>query len=434
MSILPLHEQLFDSKYERAFFKWWRQFFSLHELESSRTLQWVFGATLLTYFITFDKWFFQDTITKEAFADGLSRCWPYFQSCTEWHILQTLPHGYSQPILYMVLFGLLALAVFLMHKKDWVLAQMVALPLFLWHFLMVFVLTQQYAANYEYFLFLFGFILFFLPHKEFFLKVSLALLYFCAATLKLNDGWLLGTYFSAMKGGLPIFGENMIPVWTNLVILMQIVGVWFLFCKNKLVQRLTLFFFATFHLYSGVLVGYMYPVTVFPTLMILFGAWYRHAETPLDKRAIPGFVLITAMVIIQFTPFMVEGDHRSTLEANKYGLFMFEANHQCDSTAVFTLVDGRTETKHWQTDSARFRCDPYKYFTKMQHICTYNDVPVQSASWTFDHSINGGPFMRIVDEDDACGLEYKPFEHNEWIKIEKDNPEIIGYPVENHYR
>jgi hypothetical protein len=115
-----------------------------------------------------------------------------------------------------------------------------------------------------------------------------------------------------------------------------------------------------------------------------------------------------------------------------YGLYMFESNHQCVSQATVHRADGTTENLRDESTSARDRCDPYSYWFRIHTLCS-RDESIDHVAWTFDHSINGGPFLRIVDVQDACILKYHPFRHNEWIMTEKDAPEMRGHPVENIY-
>ena len=134
----------------------------------------------------------------------------------------------------------------------------------------------------------------------------------------------------------------------------------------------------------------------------------------------------------QLLPIIISGDEKLTMEGNKYGLYMFEANHQCVLNIQLHYRGGDTTSYKSSSISARQRCAPYRAWFNLRQVCERN-TNVESIAFTYDHSINGGPFLRIVDEKDACQLTYKPFSHNVWIKTMKDNPEIVGYPVENIY-
>ncbi len=418
---------------ERIFINAYRRIFSLHELEENPILHWVFGASMLGYFLAFHAWIDSAVVTIDAYARGTHLCWPYFQSCGEWYFLRALPFGYTQTFLYMALFGSFALTIYFMHKKEWVLAHLLLTLSFIWHALVAFVLTYSVAGNYDYYLAFLSAVLLFLPHKEFFLKLVFVLLYFLSTATKIHETWILGSYFSALKTGLPFFPDWSIPLWTNLIMFMEMVAGWFLLSRNWFLQRSVLVFFVAFHLYSGLLVEYRYPATVLPLLLILFGPFYRFTPVALDRRSLAGWLLILLMCAGQSVSHLIPGDEKLTLEGNKLGLYMFEANHQCISSVEIQFKDGTKKSQRDETRSARARCDPYRFWFPLKTLCTRNQDRIESIRWTLDHSINGGPFLRIVDTSDACVLTYQFLSHNAWIKTESDNPTIMGYPVENIY-
>jgi hypothetical protein len=427
-----LSKRIFDSDIEQKLIRWYRRIFSVHELEESTVLQFVFGATLLSHLITFSQWSSSTMTTVDAYQNGMHLCWPYFQGCGRLLWLHTLPEGYSQPTLYMIFFGLFLFIAYCMYRKDWLMAHIVLVPAFLWHTYVIFVLTQAMTGNYEYYLFVFTGILLFLPHKEYFLKLSVVSFYVMSTMAKIHEAWILGTYFSALKTGLPLFPDWSIPLLTNTVIFMEMVGSWFLMSRRWQLQRSVLAFFVFFHLYSGIIVGFRYPTIVLPTMFILFGPLYRHTAPPSTRRSIAGWLCIALLFTIQCVPKLIPGDEKLTLEGNMYGLYMFESNHQCVSQATVHRADGTTENLRDESTSARDRCDPYSYWFRIHTLCS-RDESIDHVAWTFDHSINGGPFLRIVDVQDACILKYHPFRHNEWIMTEKDAPEMRGHPVENIY-
>lgn len=428
----PFRNQIFTSHAEQKFFSKYRSFFSIAEIEKSFLLQWVFGALLLTYFVTFFHYAQTGHTTVQAFVQNAYLCWPHWQSCGEYYFLSNLPYGHTQGILYTFLFFIMLLTVGSIWKKDWVLAHMLLSILFIWKFFVVFFYTGMGGGNFDYFDLIFSIVLLGLPHKLFFLKVCFALLYFLAATIKIHEGWILGTYFTQLKTGLPIFPDSLTPLFTNAVIFMQIIGTWFLLSSTKVWQRAAVFYFLTFHLYSGVIVFYRYMISTVPMLLILFGPRYTPTPVPLDKKSIAGWIFLLVLFCFQLMPLTIEGDQKMTLEGNQYGLYMFEANHQCVSQVDITDIHGSTTQLYRESFSARDRCDPYRSWFRINQICK-RDPTIARVSWTFDHSNNDNPFYRIVDTDDACSLTYKPFTHNEWIKLPEENPEVIGHPVKNIY-
>ena len=132
----------------------------------------------------------------------------------------------------------------------------------------------------------------------------------------------------------------------------------------------------------------------------------------------------------QMISHVIPGDEKLTLEGNFYGLYMFEANHQCHLTVKDE--SGKIMREHTST-SARNRCDPYRYMHRGQKkACPHPAGQNPKYHVMLDHSINGGPFYRIVDEKDLCALTYKPFSKNDWIKTE-DEAEAVGRPLKNYY-
>lgn len=387
---------------------------------------------LFALFVTFNDWVGSNTITRYAYATNDYTCWPYFLQCGKYYFLDALPQGYSQTILYTGFFGLMLLIAYLMYRNDWVLVHMGMLVLWTWKTLVVFVLTYSATGNYDYYDIFFLFVWLFLPHKEYFLRVLFVSLYFFAVTLKIDDGWVLGTYFTSLFTGLPIFGNFLAPVMTNLVIFMQMIGSWFLLSKRKLLQRTALLFFVVFHLYSGVLVEYRYMVTTLPMILILFGLFYRPLPISVDKKSITGWAFLLFLCLLQLSRFLIGPDQKMTLEGNRFGLYMFEANHQCVSHITVYETGQQPQEFEEQSADARKRCDPYRDWFTIQQLCQRTPSIVR-VSWQFDHSINGGPFYRIVDVQNACDLSYTFWAHNSWIKTTQENPQIVGYPNQNFY-
>jgi hypothetical protein len=406
--------------------------FSLQEWKRAPILVWALGALIFAYFVAFQVWISSLSMTRVAYEAGTHICWPYFQSCGEYLFLHVLPYGYSQSALYMALFGTLLLAIYFLHKKAWAYVHLSLLPSFVWHMVGTFVLTMELSGNYDYYLAVYGIVLLFLPHKEFFLKVSIVLLYVLSTVAKLHPAWIHGTYFSTLKLGLPFVSDFLIPVATNLVIALEMIFSWMLLAQRSLRQRIVFFCFVAFHLYSGILVMYRYPATVLPMLIVMFGPLYRYTEIPRTRKSVLGWTFLVFLVVMQCVPLTIRGDEKLTLEGNYYGLYMFESNHQCVSQATLYFDDGTDSKLAYSNVNAWKRCDPYAQWFRIQTLC--GRLPnVDRISWTFDHSINGSALYRIVDTSNVCALTYKPFRHNMWITTEQDDPPVIGNVPENIY-
>lgn len=432
-STVPLRERIFPLDAEKRFFSIYRRAFSVGEFERTPELYPVLWVFLLTFLVTFLGWIHSPALTVEQFILGKHLCWPYFQNCGEWYVLHTLPYGYSQPILYMGFFALMVFAAYTLWKKEFVLAHGSLLILWTWKVLTVLVFTKQHAGNFEYYDIIIGAALLLFPYKWFFARLYFVLLYFLASTIKIHEGWILGTYFTSLYAGLPIFPDSIAPIITNTVIGMQVVGAWFLFSNRPAIQRSILAYFILFHLYSGILVGYRYPISALGYLLVLFAPVSpEKIRIPIDKKSVAGWCFVMILFVLQSLAFIIPGDQKITLEGNMYGLYMFEANHQCRSTTKRIYSDGRTEERITDHTNARDRCDPYDTWFRLKQQCTRN-MDIARIEWTFDHSINGGPFYRIVSVQNACDLQYHAFGHNEWIK-DDTVAEVMGHPLKNYYR
>jgi hypothetical protein len=408
-------------------FSIYRSIFNVQEIATDITLKWLSGAILLGFLVTFSTWMNSPLTTVNAVTDGTYLCWPFFQSCKNLIFLSGIPEGYSQAVVYMVLFGLMGGACYAIYLGRWAYVHVAILLLFLAKMYFV-LINYELKANFDYYHNLFCFVYLFCPHKKFFSQLGLVIFYFLSTAGKIHPSWMLGQYFTALKEGLPIFPFGTEALMTNLVIAMEMVGCWFLFSKNTLVQRSVFAFFVVFHLYSGTLVGYRYPSTVMPPLLILFGPWFKAPErVPIDRTSVPGWLVISSLIFLQLIPHMIKGDEKLTMEGNFYGLYMFEANHQCYGSIS---RDGKPVWTFAEVD-ALSRCDPYNLWFRAKHwYCTGSSAKYKMV---LNHSINGEPFREIVNEPDLCALEYRPFSRNSWIKDEKQAP-AVARPVQNFFR
>lgn len=438
----------------------YRTVFSVQELEGNATLQWFFGATLLFFLITFYQWIASPLTTTDVRAV----CWPYFQDCNALHFLSYFPHGYSQTIFYIGLFSVMLLIVYCMYRKWWTLGHALLFSLLLWKSFASFVLAWGISGVYDYYHILLTATFLIVPHKEYFTKLLFVFLYFLSATIKFYPTWVLGTYFTSLELGLPLFPDALTPLITNFVIFEQVVGCWFLLSKHPTVQRFTLAYTVLFHLYGGIFVLYNYTIMSLSTLLILFGPMYRHQYPPLKKSAVAGWAMIAIALLFQAPVHFIAGDEKYTMEGYRFGMWMFDANHQCVSTFTVQYEKGAAQSPYsytarpgsgcgsafcttqyttargsdglWSTTirvespRAETRCAPYTFWQQYLFLCSQQSV--SAVAFTFDHAINGGPFYRVVDEADMCHLDFKTFSHNKWIKSPPEAP-ATGYSVKNSY-
>jgi hypothetical protein len=363
---------------------------------------------------------------------------------------------------YMALFAMMLTIVWAMWRNHWTLAHALMLILFVWDALITLIFSFNAAAPYGYYHLILTAVLLFASQKEFFLKISFILMYFLSATTKIDSTWILGTYFSTLKLGLPLFPAFSTALLTNLVMGMQMIGCWFLVSKRTPLRYAALAYFAFFHWYSGIFVLYKYPTITLPSLLILFGPLYRQTPIPFGRKTVVGWIILLLVCVFQILGFAAPGDRRLTLEGNKFGMFMFEANHQCivtvtsyiesdakpenrsyplgdcsDATCLVLTTAHRegsmlVRTDRYESGNSWNRCYPYVWWSRLHRQCELKSN-TKRIGFTMEHSINGGPFYRIVDLPNICDIAYKPFGPNTWIMSPPDAP-ITGYPVQNVYR
>ncbi len=379
------------------------------------------GWILLTLLISLNSFLGKGYLSQNS---SLS-CFPHFQSCKEWFSvinLTPLPFSYLESLFFTFLFALMVLAAYYLYSKKYAYVHYLIGALFV---VKLFIMSMNYGiANYDYYDIAMTFVFLLYPAGRNLLKLTFVVLYFLSSTIKIHEGWILGTYFSTLFYGLPLIPLALIPVATNIVILSQMIGCWFLLHKNEKVVTSFVYFFIAFHLYSTILVGYRYPITSLLSLLILFlvrdkmkgGAKVEKEERTflLSKKTLPLYLFFVFLFGGQMIAIVIPGDQKLTLEGNNYGLYMFEANHQCVSRIKEESSGNASASASYDS---RNRCDPYMYLISLQKKYCYDDEASTSMiSWTFDHSINGEPYKRIVNTSNICTLVYKPFTHNAWIQ------------------
>lgn len=411
----------------KNFYSWYYNFFSIKEIENSEILKLLFYVLIFSFFVTFNIWIGSNAVTIGNYINGTQMCPPYFQSCGEYFFLEKLPFYYTQETFYVFLYVLLLFGVFSAYKKNWVMAHGSLLIPFIWKVMWIFLFTYGTAGNFDYYDLVLAFAFLFLKEKEYFVKLLFVLFYFLSSTIKIHEGWIFGNYFKTLVSGMPFIPDKNITFFTNILIFMQMVGSWFLLSNNKALQRLAFVYFSFFHIYSGIIVHFRYITISLTALIALFAIQKDWKIMKVSKNTLAGYLLISFLIFGQLSAYFVTGDQKKTLESDYFGFYMFEANHQCVSTTKIYYLNKIVKNLTNSNYIANNRCDPYHYWYRIKTICD-RDSNIEKVSWTFDHSINGHKFERIVDVENACGLDYKVLKHNSWIKLDGES-EILDQPV-----
>jgi hypothetical protein len=405
----------------------YRAIFHIDEIAGDTTLKWLSGVILFGFHYTFFYWMYSDSTTVKAVADSTYVCWPVFQSCKSLIYLSTLGDGYSQTTLSMCLFGLLLTAAYAIYLQRWDFVHFSILILLLFKLYFT-AISYEYRSNFHYYHISLCFIYLLCAHKKFFAQLAWVTGSFISTAAKIHPSWLLGEHYTSLKTSLPILPTGAEAIAQTLVILMEMLGVWFLMSSNGFRRRLALSFFALLYVYYSVHIGYRFPVVELAIPLILFSSSYQPSP-PLTRSALTGWSIITAVTVLQLVPQALTGGERITNEDNIAGIYggpyVYEVNQQCYGDVKL----GNEIVRSFEQTEARFRCDPYRFwFRAHASLCPDTSKKYQI---TYRRSVNGNPFRELVNESDLCSLSYHPFGRNAWIKNEKDAP-AVGRPVQNY--
>jgi hypothetical protein len=298
-----------------------------------------------------------------------------------------------------------------------------------------------------------------LGSSRFLLQIALAQIYFFSALGKLNDSWLAGEYFHSIPDGLPLLGSSQILLlmasWA--VIALEIIGPVLWFTPWLKVRRASLVCFLIFHLYSGFIVGFRYPI-------LMLGLWYLvlwPLATPVQKNFVRkrsellGGAVLLFTFLLAWWPYVIASDSRYTYEGRYFSIGnMFDANRQVRFEARFEkggipchIQVFRSMPRHgfydastrvlWSENSQPFRHltgpvmigevkmnpdyfreahlrsigDPYLYLSFLQRLQPEN------LNATLNSALNNGEDVRVFQLRGELPT-YRPGSRNEWVHDE----------------
>lgn len=408
-----------------------RRVLKIEEIENSKFLQAMYWILLIGFVLAFREWMTNVQIDRQAFLSGELICPSYFRDCGLFYVLESLPRGSGIETLFAVLFGILTASALLAWQRRWDWALALLFPLVAFKLFYLYVLNYRSVVEYEYFHLPEVLVFLFAARKEFFLRRVLVLTYLFAATMKFSEAWIVGSYFSALQRGLPWFPDASIPFLTNAVVIFEIFAPWALLSADRRWRWTALALWIGFHFYSLTLVGFNYPAYCIPLLLALFIPDPSPGElrTRFQREELAGGVIMVLIAIVSMLPWWVPGNKEYSLQGRRFGVQMFDANHQCLSQETTVTPDGKEDRRIVASNGAMRRCGPYTRLFGLQQTCRRQ--PGTRIEWLFLSSVNGHPFYEIVNVPDACALNYSEFGLNEWMKFPETGAQIRGYPEKN---
>lgn len=396
--------------------------FAIEELAKAKRLQLIFYGLIVAFIFNLDslRTYYVGATTE---LGGPGRfCPDYFQTCYAWIPFHGIPMSYDYDIFFMILFGLLLGSLGFALNLNWRMAHALLVPVFVADAVIELFFTTLTPMSA--FLLFPSFVFLFCKHKKESLMVLCVALYVMAGMVKLHESWIAGSYFSTLRLGLPMFPRSLIPLFTNLVVIMELIGSWFLLSGSRLLRHLVLTFFIAFHLYSVSLVGFRYPISSFVVLLPLFWGDEKTGKSPAPLA----LVFISVLFLMNLRPYFIEKDHKVSLEGISTAIWMYDGNRQTLVEMKKHFADGQVKSETYGHINPYIRMNPFNFLQFAKYMCLQQGVT--RVEWKMDVSLNGHPFRRIVDEQDACSLQYNLFAHNPWIHVDG---EVVGYPDYNFY-
>lgn len=396
------------------------------EIKNSRILQIVYYFVFFSFVLTFSDWFNREYFTLQSVKNFTAVCWPHFKSCTDLYIFNAVPEGYSLGILYACLGIFLFLSLYFAIKEDWRKAVLLLLPLAAFKLFGLYFLSYLPTGNYTVLEVFVAILLIFSKNKTYALKLLVTVFYFSSFIIKIHSGYFTGNIFTSLNLGVPVLPSSFLNLYGIAFALLVVIFPILLWSKNAFLRKFSVFVLGIFHIYSIIWVGFRYPFLCLSLHFLLF------LNTPYEKFSFKKIVTdyatvfsLMLLIILQSVPLLIKGDEKITNEGQKYGFYMFDANRQCVSNMTIFYRNGTLATSTYENHQGMFRCDPYQEWFETYLRCRNSEV--QRIEWSFNSSINGSSYFTLVNTEDACKLDYKPFQHNDWIKEGIKNSSLKVY-------
>lgn len=442
-----------------------RRLLAVSEVEESPRLRFLGAALLFSCFLTWLFWFPRSGLSTLGESQGnFLPMWPV-QDFPRFGLL-------SDPLTrsLMRLLGLAAIAGMLGFMQSsrclWpMLVLAVEGAAKLWFYLH----DLRLVANFHHVQLMLILLFLFSTRKLFFVRVGLWLTYWLAAFSKLSPSWLYGEYFRSVPPGLPFFPQHdgAIVVLCLYVLGMELVGPLAWLTANRWLHRWMLASLLAFHLYSGIIVGFWYTTLMLPLVVGALWGWERpllEGYRP-ERRHLWLWLYVLLQLAGGLYHLALPGDVRLTAEGRYLGLFMFDANRRVVADLEvekrgkkfhFRIEFGwpREEVLDWTTriqasarlpgektrrwrnlrrpledegvvllnptvfrqSSSRMFGDPYLYFAwarSLEERYHPDRIGIRMVQ-----QLDGRPEEVVVlDLEDARGLTYDPWRHNDWIGL-----------------
>jgi hypothetical protein len=454
---------------------WLENFFHTREVDRDPRLRIICAALLSYYFLTFYTWWQSapslSTLGNKTFEYVPA---PVFQNM-RWLVF--LNFGQTQACLYVL--GMLALlGLFsLFYLRSSLLAMCLMAFLFVSK-MYLYLDDLRLFRNFHHFHLFFTLVFLLSRDKLRFFRAALAVGYLMAAVVKISPSWLQGEYFNSLPEKLPLFPKiNWVVTAAGLsVMTLESLGPLAWFTGITWLRRLSFGSFILFHMYSGLLVGFLYTSLMLPLAVTSFLRFDRplQAGYRFSWQDLAPLMILALVIFAGFYHYCLPGDVRLTCEGRYYGFYMYDANRQVTFKTEITKGNKTWKInvfRPYQAPSmempdqdiyARITCEFWEdgsllrkssvghsiedegqvifnplFFAKIEdrtygdpYFCWYYARELERRyqpdriSLHLDVQLNGHPEVAtLLDIPDFAKLSptYNPFKHNDWIILPGTN-------------
>ena len=402
--------------------------FSPQIFKENLWLRVVYYALTLHSILLFSAWRDTGVLTTQSLQSNGFSCWPYFLSCDVFYVFSDMPSSYSLGILYTILGTGIALSCIYAIRDRWALALFFLFLITCFKIFVVYIASYSLPTNYNELVILISILLLFARERIFALKICSTLFYYAAFFNKLHSGYLSGDVFTSLALGLPFVPDTVLPYFGILFMIMLLILPTLLWSQSRRVRILAAICLMVFHLSTIAIVGFMYPLLCIPLILLTIHSPQKifSLKTISTDRLL--FLIVLLMIVGQLFSLMIPGDNRLTGEGTKFGFYMHDANHQCSGFLEQKKTDRAVQLFPYSNGMAMGVCDPYRLWFTSRSLCAHTDT--ESVSMYFKHSMNGGRFYELVNEENICSKSYSLIQHNEWIHTNRPLPE---WPPKNSF-
>lgn len=384
-----------------------REWAKINEIEQSD------GLKLISFFVIFVIFLFHrstfNTIGTKVFY---TTCWPFFQKCEALQdVIFFNSHLEFRGIFSMLVFSVICYAIYVLIKNKYYNFYLAVLALFLTFILPWFIIGGYHDTLFkypeQYIFFIVALFLFTPGYRFFFLQVFFILSYLLATISKIgSDTWLLGFL------SLPYIPELVMPIATNLLIILQLLVPVLLISKDNRIRIGALILLELFHLYTVSFIGVLFFCVTSPFLFILFYSNYKEMDFKSLYKSFFGGLFILILLLLNLLRLTIPQNDYLTFEGAYTGFNMFHSTKGC--LVEYVGSDSKVKEIRIPIRMGNQQCDPYNVLLIVKENC--GDPKHTNNKYLKLYTFFPNKDYITVDEADYCSLEYSAFTHNDWIE------------------